>query len=196
VNFVLNSSCFFISFLRALQALTLLEMIATENKPYQYELQNGIDLLKLCLSQLKEQQDGLFPSCSTVLPSSISSSSSSSIHHINGNHLIEEENSDKRSESKSDDDSVSSFPLEKYMISPDNNVVTFQDIIGCHKAKQSLQENVILQLRLSNEVLASTFQGIRAGTGNVLLFGPPGSGKTLLAQVRALPLVTSFSFLS
>jgi ATP-dependent Zn protease len=40
-----------------------------------------------------------------------------------------------------------------------NTNTRFYDIIGCDKAKQALQENVIFHLSLSDEVLSSTFTG-------------------------------------
>ena len=46
-------------------------------------------------------------------------------------------------------------------------------------------ENIVLPLTLSKEKAAEMFQGIRAGSGNVLLYGPPGCGKTMLMQAAA-----------
>lgn len=61
----------------------------------------------------------------------------------------------------------------------------FENIIGCNQAKRSLHENVILPLTMANELRASVFAGIRGGTGNVLLYGPPGMGKTILVDAAA-----------
>jgi ATP-dependent 26S proteasome regulatory subunit len=54
--------------------------------------------------------------------------------------------------------------------------ISFQNIIGSDDAKQILYENVILPLSLSASMRSQIFQGIRATVGNVLLFGPPGTG--------------------
>lgn len=57
--------------------------------------------------------------------------------------------------------------------------ISFQNIIGSDDAKQVLYENVILPLSLTASMRSQIFQGIRATVGNVLLFGPPGTGHSL-----------------
>ena len=52
--------------------------------------------------------------------------------------------------------------------------ILFENIIGNQHAKQSLYENVILPLSFSPSLKKKVFAGIRKGTGNVLLHGPPG----------------------
>lgn len=64
-------------------------------------------------------------------------------------------------------------------------LVCFADVIGQESAKQALIENVVLPMRLKKETRSRLLGGIRQGSGNVLLYGPPGSGKTLLAQAAA-----------
>lgn len=52
--------------------------------------------------------------------------------------------------------------------------VTFDAIMGNDHAKLALMESVVLPLTLNSRMVSKVFQGVRAGTGNVLLHGPPG----------------------
>eukprot|EP01038_Epipyxis_sp_PR26KG_P009058 gene9058-12218_t len=63
--------------------------------------------------------------------------------------------------------------------------ISFASIIGHDNAKQALYENVILPLTIDKQRKLELFKGIRANIGNVLLHGPPGTGKTMLAQAVA-----------
>jgi SpoVK/Ycf46/Vps4 family AAA+-type ATPase len=62
--------------------------------------------------------------------------------------------------------------------------VTFNDIAELNEAKTVLKEAVLLPL-----LMPDFFKGIRRPWKGVLMFGPPGTGKTMLARALANVLV-------
>lgn len=70
--------------------------------------------------------------------------------------------------------------LSENIISPDACKITFSDIKGQKEVKKAISDNIILPL-MNPEL----FSGIREPSRAILLYGPPGNGKTLLAKALA-----------
>jgi katanin p60 ATPase-containing subunit A1 len=76
--------------------------------------------------------------------------------------------------------------IENNLITTNPNV-TFDDIAGLQDAKEALIMYVVCSLNMKN-----FFKDIRSPPKGILLFGPPGTGKTMLAKAIATTGKTTF----
>ena len=68
-----------------------------------------------------------------------------------------------------------------FLPAPDSQEVHFADVVGLEEAKQIVLEEIINPIRY--EAVYREFK--KANGGGLLLFGPPGGGKTMLARAIA-----------
>jgi spastin len=87
------------------------------------------------------------------------------------------------------DPKLANWILNEILVSkPD---VTWEDVAGLNQAKKLLQEVVIMPM-----IRPDLFTGLRTPSRGVLLFGPPGTGKTMLAKALANECNAKFFALS
>lgn len=94
---------------------------------------------------------------------------------------------------ESDDDGNSALKsnILGTMINPSNINVSWDDVAGLDKAKETIREAVILPLRFPQ-----LYTGNRKPWKGILLYGPPGTGKSFLAKAVASESNSTFFSIS
>ncbi|KAF9194353.1 hypothetical protein BGZ51_000103 [Haplosporangium sp. Z 767] len=106
-----------------------------------------------------------------------------------GHNSVLAETKSKVSRLKNIDSKLANMILNEVLV--DGATVTWDDIAGLSFAKQALKEIVILPA-----LRPELFTGLRAPAKGVLLFGPPGTGKTMLAKAVAQESKATFFSIS
>jgi transitional endoplasmic reticulum ATPase len=85
------------------------------------------------------------------------------------------------SKPRTTDDSEGREDRAKELILAENPSLTFEDIAGLDYVKERIKEAIVYPFKYPDEY---RYFGVRGG-GGILLYGPPGCGKTMLAAAAA-----------
>jgi len=98
-----------------------------------------------------------------------------------------EKRKERKSTAGSDDEEEKLENAISDIIVTEKPNITLEDIAGLETAKQTLREAIVLPL-----MRPDLFSGARKPWKGILLFGPPGCGKTLLAKATAAEVEATF----
>jgi vacuolar protein-sorting-associated protein 4 len=98
-----------------------------------------------------------------------------------------EKKKERRSTAGSDEEEEKLESAISDIIVTEKPNITLDDIAGLENAKQTLREAIVLPL-----MRPDLFSGARRPWKGILLFGPPGCGKTLLAKATAAEVEATF----
>jgi len=102
----------------------------------------------------------------------------------------EKKDNKKLTEKEKEKEELKKIILSRKIL-PEQNKVTWNDVVGLHVAKEVLRESVILPLKQPQ-----LFSGSREPWKGILLYGPPGTGKTFVAQAVAAESGATFFSIS
>eukprot|EP00934_Nitzschia_sp_Nitz4_P003717 Nitzschia sp. Nitz4//scaffold2_size372955//159091//160464//NITZ4_000413-RA/size372955-snap-gene-0.27-mRNA-1//1//CDS//3329546748//3707//frame0 len=142
------------------------------------ELQNAVELGDVELSLPKDNWEQWIASNPNEAPHRSPSSLSTFPREYPGltknrSHLVEHSTSEETQPANEDDTCMS-----------DTKMPRFHDIVGHDAIKERLDE-VLLPLALPPSIAKQILQGVRSLAASILMFGPPGCGKTQMARAIA-----------
>eukprot|EP00913_Durusdinium_trenchii_P004027 g3729.t1 len=102
------------------------------------------------------------------------------------------DNSGQSAEEEKEDLSKLKAELQKTRVETEKlgRKARFEDVIGLAAAKEAIKEAILWPAMARREL----FSGVRSGPKGLLLYGPPGCGKTMLARAAAVELEGDASF--
>ena len=136
---------------------------------------------KKCLKLKKEKNDDFLSNNNYGNNNSNSNFNSLNNNNINNNN---NRNNQKNLHDKEEDEMDKKIESE---IMVKNPKVKFSDIIGMQDMKQTLYEIIVVPT-----IRPDLFTGIRKPQRGILLFGPPGTGKTMIAKAIASECNSTF----
>ena len=108
------------------------------------------------------------------------------MNNINNNANINNNNQNKQQNLHDKEEDEMDKKIESEIMVKNPNV-KFSDIIGMNDMKQTLYEIIIVP-----QIRPDFFTGIRKPQRGILLFGPPGTGKTMIAKAIASECKSTF----
>ena len=133
---------------------------------------------KKCLKLKKEKNDD-------YLSNNNYGNNNSNFNSLNNNNINNNKQNNQKNLHDKEEDEMDKKIESEIMVK--NPKVKFSDIIGMQDMKQTLYEIIVVPT-----IRPDLFTGIRKPQRGILLFGPPGTGKTMIAKAIASECNSTF----
>ena len=154
----------------------------------QYEFQQGMDLEADKLHSMRQTLQQVESRLTALTKSQPIVNNASTDTKINEKHSVSKSQSSSKFYSKEQKELAHQI-LDEILTDKPN--VAFDDVVGLENAKTALREIIVLPY-----LRPDLFTGLRTPAKGVLLFGPPGTGKTMLAKAVATESKAKFFCIS